>query len=224
MDTRFWNRGQSYLNGQNPISEQTAQPSVEKTPKAGSDYVPMTVETFDNHIYFYASVNTDRCLDLIKRIRQLDNELRQQAASRMLPKDFPNIPIWLHIQSFGGDLFTGLNIADQIASIQTPIYSVVEGVCASSATLVSMACTRRYIQRSSFMLIHQLWSFFWGTYEEFKDETHLLDMLMDRLYNFYTKRSQITKSQLKQLLKHDTWFSAQECIDRGIADEILTLS
>lgn len=200
--------------GEEPKATSGAQP--------GSNYVPMTVETFDNHIYFYADVDTDRCLDLIRRIREMDNELRRQAQSRMLPPDYPQIPIWLHIQSQGGELFTGLNIADQISKIQTPIYSIVEGMCASAATFISLAATKRYILPSSFMLIHQLSSWGWGRmkYEEFRDDMKLQDMLMERMYAFYVQKTNLTKAKIKKLLKSDSWFNAEQCIELGLADEI----
>lgn len=187
----------------------------------GDNYVPMTVETFDNHIFFYASVNTDRCLDLIKRIRQADNDLRNQKMSRSLPKDFPDIPIWLHIQSGGGSLFTGLNMADQLRIIDTPIYSIIEGYCASAATLLSMACTRRYIMPSAFTLIHQLSSWTQGTYEQLQDDMHVNDMLMARLYGFYEEKTKLKAGDLKELMRRDSWFSADESVEKGLVDEIL---
>lgn len=187
----------------------------------GDNYVPMTVEQFDNHVYFYAEVNTDRCLDLIKRIRGIDNDLRNQRSSRSLPADFPNIPIWLHIQSGGGQLFTGLSIADQLKTIETPIYSVVEGYCASAATLISMSCQRRYIMPSAFMLIHQLSSWGFGTYEALQDDMHVMDMLMERLYEFYEQRTKLKASDLKALMRRDSWFNAKECVAKGLVDEVM---
>jgi ATP-dependent protease ClpP protease subunit len=185
------------------------------------DYVPMTVETFDNHVYFYAKVDTDRCLDLMKRIRNIDNELRTQRSSRMLPKDYPAIPIWLHIQSNGGELFTGFNVADQIQTIESPIFSIVEGVCASAATMISVACNKRYILRSSYMMIHEFSSQFWGKYREFKDDMKLQDMAMDRLASFYVEHTTLTKDKALELLDHDSWFDSQECLNLHFVDEIL---
>lgn len=191
------------------------------TPKlVGDNYVPMTVETFDNHIFYYTDVNTDRCLDLIKKIRAIDNDLRNQRVSRSLPKDFPDIPIWLHIQSGGGSLFTGLNMADQLRTIETPIYSIVEGYCASAATLISMSCKRRYVMPSAFFLIHQLQSWAFGTYEQFQDELHVQDLLMERLYSFYEEKTKLKKLELKSLMRRDSWFNAEESIAKGFADEI----
>lgn len=209
------------LEKRNDELVEPASPSV-LISKTGGDYIPMTVESFDNHVFYWAKVNTDRCLDLIKRIRALDNDLRMQHMSRMLPPEHPPVPIWLHIQSEGGELFTGLNVADQLRTINTPIYSIVEGVCASAATLISMACTRRYIAQGSFMLIHQLSSWGAGTYQQLQDDQHINDMLMNRLYSFYSTRTKLSKTKVKQLLSRDTWFDSNECLANGLVDEILT--
>ena len=148
----------------------------------GDNATPLTVESVDNHVYFYADVNGDRCLAMMKTIREVDNRLRNERLSRALPDSHPHTPIWLHIHSYGGLLHAGLGSADQLATVATPIYSIVEGVCASAGTLISMACVKRYITPNSFMLIHQLRSFMWGTHEEFKDELIVQEKAKDLPY------------------------------------------
>ena len=183
--------------------------------------VPLTVETVDNHIYFYSDVDGDRCLALLKTIREVDSRLRMERVSRSLPAFHPQTPIWLHIYSGGGDLFAGLAMIDQLRRFETPIYSVIEGYCGSAATLMSMACTRRYISPNSFMLVHQLSSMAWGTHEQFKDEMKLQEMAMDRLVQFYVERTDVSEVEIRETLKHDMWMSATEALARGYVDEIL---
>lgn len=181
---------------------------------------PLTVESVNNHIYFYSDVNSDRCLALMKEIRNKDEQFRNEYISRSLPKEFPMIPIWLHINSPGGGLFSAFAVADQIKKIKTPVYSIVEGYSASAATVISMSCAKRYIQPNAFMLIHQLSSFMWGKYEEMKDDMHLCDMAMDTLISFYKDNSNLDEKKIKELLKRDSWFSTEKCIEMGLADSI----
>lgn len=183
----------------------------------------LTVETINNHIYFYADVDGDRCLAMIRAIRDLDAVLRNERITRDLPDETAQTPIWLHIQSYGGYLFTGLSVSDQIKEIKSPIYSIVEGVCASAATLISMACTKRYILKRSFMLIHQLSTFTGGTYEQIKDDVKMMDMAMNQLTDFYSKHSKLGIEQVKEMLKHDTWLDAEQCLERGLVDGIKTV-
>jgi ATP-dependent protease ClpP protease subunit len=180
----------------------------------------LTVETVDNHIYFYADVDSDRCLALIRAIRQADSELRSEYLSRGL-EGTPLTPIWLHLHSYGGDLFTGFSVADQLTMIKTPIYSVVEGICASAATLISMSCSKRYILPSSFMLIHQLSGLKWGTHEQFKDEMTLQNKAMERLVEFYARKSAVSANEIRNMLTRDYWMDAETSIQMGFADAIL---
>ena len=186
-----------------------------------SDEVPrLTVETVDNHIYFYADVDSDRCLAVIREIRRVDADLRTEHLSRGL-EGTPLTPIWLHIYSYGGDLFAGFNMADQLATIKTPIFSVIEGICASAATLIAMPCTKRYILPNSFMLIHQLSSLVWGTHEQFKDEMGLQQKMMERLVEFYARRTKTPTDEVRAMLTCDFWMDAETCVRLGFVDEIL---
>ena len=180
----------------------------------------LTVETVDNHIYFYADVDSDRCLALIRAIRQADSELRSEHLSRGL-EGTPLTPIWLHIHSYGGDLFTGFSVADQLTMIKTPVYSIVEGICASAATLISMSCTKRYILPSSFMLVHQLSGVKWGTHEQFKDEMTLQNKAMDRLVEFYARKAAVSTDDIRNMLTRDYWMDAETSLKMGFADAIL---
>lgn len=189
--------------------------------RAATEPERLTVERIDNHIYFYAGVDTDRCLALIREIRATDSHLRHERISHDLPDDHPKTPIWLHINSSGGDVFAGLAVMDMLSKISTPIHSIVEGHAASAATLISMACDKRYILPNSFMLIHQVSSAKWGTYAEFEDDMKLQRMLMDRLSAFYVSHSNITKEEVKALLGRDSWFDAKQARKRGLVDDIL---
>ncbi len=195
--------------------------SFEYKANAGSDDPQrLTVETVDNHVYFYADVDSDRCLALMRAIRETDADLRSEHLSRGLDGS-PYTPIWLHIHSYGGDLFAGFSVADQLSMIKSPVYAIVEGISASAATLIAMVCTRRYILPNSFMLIHQLSSQMWGTHEQFKDEMNLQSKAMDRLVEFYAAHSKVAAEQIREMLAHDFWMDAEACIENGFVDEIL---
>lgn len=183
----------------------------------------LTVETVDNHIYFYAPVDDDRCLDLIKQIKELDKKLIHERLSRSLPDDFPFTPIWLHINSPGGSPFSAFAVVDQLNSITSPIWSIAEGVTASAATLLHLSCDKRYMQKNAYMLIHQLHSMAWGmySYEQQKDDMILSDMLMENFTDFYVKHSSMDRDDVAKRLKRDSWLNSTMCVELGLVDEIL---
>lgn len=73
-----------------------------------------------------------------------------------------NIPIYLHINSFGGSLYDAYAAVDTIKNLRVPVYSIIEGCAASAGTIISVVCTKRFIGKNAHMLIHQLSSSMWG--------------------------------------------------------------
>ena len=71
------------------------------------------------------------------------------------------------------------------------------------------------------MLIHQLSSFCWGKHSEFIDEIENQKKLMGMIKDIYKKYTKVPMSKLDEILKHDLWFNAEECIKYGLVDEII---
>jgi ATP-dependent protease ClpP protease subunit len=181
------------------------------------DPTPKGIEVDENKIYFFCNVGEREVLELVKTIRHLDIEMQYLS----LRLSIPPVPIELHIHSGGGDIFAGLAATDAIMKCKTPIHTYVEGSVASAATLMSIAGDKRYISKNAFMLIHQLSSFMvHGKFEEFKDEMKNQESLMESIKNIYLKRTNMTKKKMEELLRHDLWLNAQECIKLGLVDEI----
>ena len=189
------------------------------TPKPSSDIYrePSYVETVDNQIYFYSEVDSSSILQLNRRIRELDHRLAIEAAIQ----ERESSPIILHIASYGGSLFSGLAGLDAIKQSVVPIVSVVDGYCASAATFLTIAGTKRRIGKYSFMLIHQLSAFSWGKYQELKDDQINFDRLMKIIKDIYLTYTKVPENKLDEILQHDLWFDAKTCLKYGLVDEII---
>ncbi len=70
------------------------------------------------------------------------------------------------------------------------------------------------------MLIHQASTFFTGTHEELKDELALLNMLTERMYDWYVRHTKLTKEELEEKILRNCWMTAQQAIDWGFADAL----
>ena len=176
------------------------------------------VETTNNRIYYYSEVSRQKILVLNKSLRNLNDNLLNQA--QLLNLDNP-ANIYLHVNSFGGSVFAGLSAVDYITSCEVPVVTVVEGCAASAATLFSVVGAHRQIRSNSFMLIHQISSGMWGKYEELKDSIDNCDLFMRIIKDIYNEHTKIPKKKLNEILKHDLWFDAETCLEYGIVDEII---
>lgn len=172
----------------------------------------------NNEVYFYNDVNTDSALILNKTI----SDLSRQLLIAQITFDLEQVPhIKLHINSDGGEVFGALSIVDRIKSSKVPVYSYAEGLVASASTLISVSCHKRYIRRNTILLIHQVRSWFEGTYEDFNDEKQNMDLVMKIIKDVYLKHTKFTEEELNTLLKRDIYLNADDAIKYGLADEII---
>jgi len=176
------------------------------------------VETTNNRIYYYSEVSRQKILVLNKSLRNLNDNLLNQA--QLLNLD-SSANIYLHVNSFGGSVFAGLSAVDYVKSCEVPVVTVVEGCAASAATLFSVVAPHRQIRNNSFMLIHQISSGMWGKYEELKDSLDNCDLFMRIIKDIYGEYTKIPKKKLNEILKHDLWFDAETCLEYGLVDEII---
>ncbi len=172
----------------------------------------------NNEVYFYNDVNTDSALILNKTI----SDLSRQLLIAQITFDLEQVPhIKLHINSDGGEVFGALSIVDRIKSSKVPIHSYAEGLVASASTLISVSCHKRYIRKNTILLIHQVRSWFEGTYEDFNDEKQNMDLMMKIIKDIYLKNTKFSEEELNQLLKRDIYLNAEDAIKYGLADEII---
>ena len=175
------------------------------------------VETVENRVYFYSRIETEKILQLNRNIRNMGINLQREAANQ----ERQPANIFLHIQSYGGSVFAGMAGMDEIIKSIVPVYTIVDGCCASAATFLSICGKKRFINQHAYMLIHQLSSIIWGKYEEFKDEMQNLDKIMEMIKQIYAEYTSIPVKKLEEILKHDLWFDANECLKYNLVDEIL---
>lgn len=169
----------------------------------------------ENHIYFHAEVDRGSVFEMIEHLRTC--ELDNIVTAHNLCLD--EIPIYLHINSFGGSLFDAMTAIDAIQSCKVPVYTVIEGATASAGTLMSVVGTKRYMRPNAYMLIHQLSAGSWGKMAELEDEFENNKVLMDKIKNIYREHAAIPKKELADILKHDLWWDFETCKRYGLVDE-----
>ena len=172
----------------------------------------------NNELYFYNDVNVESALVINKTL----SDLARQLLIAKITFDLQETPhIKLHINSDGGEVFGALSIVDRIQSSKVPIHSYAEGLVASASTLISVSCHKRYIRKNTILLIHQVRSWFEGTYEDFNDEKQNMDLIMKVVKGIYLKHTKFTEDELNTLLKRDLYLNAEDAIKYGLADEIV---
>ena len=180
------------------------------------------VYTEHNHIFFKTDVTEESIDKLSQEIDKLTHKLTNIKRTKNTYGTFTPKPIMLHITTRGGDLLAGLYAFDKIRDSKIPIHTIIEGRVASAGSLMSMAGIRRYITPNSHILIHQLRTGMFGTYEELKDETQNCNNLMNKIINLYFENcnTKMNKTKIRDILKHDIYWDAKIAMTHGVVDEI----
>ena len=173
--------------------------------------------TLNNHIYFNDDITMQSVTNLNRSIRELQNELIIMGVKN----DIEPPPIKLHITTYGGMIHAAFSAIACIKSSKVPVHTIVDGYAASAGTLISVCGARRYINRHSSMMIHELSAGVWGRMSVMEDQIEDMKKMMTKLKEIYTSHSNLTNKQLDKILKKDSDWYADECLEKGLVDEII---
>ena len=147
----------------------------------------------------------------------------------------PDKPIKLYINSPGGSVTAGLAIYDTMQFVKTPVHTMVMGQAASMGSFLAQAgeAGHRYVLPESRTMIHRVSSGTRGTSGsvhvqelEFEDARRHFEeskRLNTRLTELYVRHNTVGKTyeELFETMKFDTFLSAQEAVDAGLADKVV---
>ena len=173
--------------------------------------------TLNNHIYFNDDITMQSVTNLNRSIRELQNELIIMGVKNGIEAP----PIKLHITTYGGLVHAAFSAIACIKSSKVPVHTIIDGYAASAGTLISVCGARRYINRHSSMMIHELSAGTWGRMSVMEDQMEDLKKMMVKLKEIYTSHSNLTNKQLDKILKKDSDWYAEECLEKGLVDEII---
>lgn len=175
------------------------------------------VKIFRNHVYLWSDITKKSSLDLILGLQKLHCSAR---SSTFRDDDSP---IYIHINSNGGDVDAALGVADtmdNMVSNGANIVTIVEGTAASAATLISCAGTTRRIRPNATMRIHNFSTIVVGKKNDIDEEFENLNKLEEKLVKFYKDRTNMNAAQIKKLFGTEKDLAPKECIKIGLVDAI----
>ena len=135
----------------------------------------------------------------------------------------PKQDIKLNITSYGGDVYAMLGTIDYFKSLPVKVNTHCVGACMSAAAVI-LACGtgKRSMTKNSTVMVHEGSAFESGkTSDVLKGADHLkkLQSNINRIMGEVTNKN---TDFWEGVSKSDTYLTAEECLDYGIVDEIIT--
>lgn len=123
------------------------------------------------------------------------------------------------INSPGGDVFAGVSMYNELSRYEGNVTVRVDGLAASIASVIAMAGDKIIMSPGSMMMIHKPWTFAIGNSDDIDKVREALNKIEDTIVPIYTTRTGKTKDEIQELLTAETWFTPEDAVAEGFADE-----
>lgn len=166
------------------------------------------------------------------RIIMLSGEVNDQVASTVvaqllfLEAQDPDKDIYFYINSPGGVITAGLSMFDTMNYIKPDIVTICIGQAASMGAFLLASGTKgkRYALPNARIMIHQPSGGAQGQSTDIQIQAQEIQRLKDTLNVILAEKTGKTAKRIEKDTERDNFMSAQEAVEYGLIDKVLTKS
>ena len=169
-------------------------------------------------LYIYGDVEGDSYdwwTDEVIRSETSANHFREELAAH------PDVTqINIYINSWGGSVFEGTAIYNQLRRHPAHKTVYVDGFACSIASVIAMAGDEVVMPRNALMMVHNMAMGVFGNAAELRKSADDLDTINAAGREAYLQKAgdKLTPEMIAQMEDDETWLTAAECIQYGLAD------
>ena len=142
----------------------------------------------------------------------------------LLAADDPDKDIWLYINSPGGSVSAGMAIYDTMQWVKNDVATVSMGLAASMGQflLCAGAAGKRYALPHSRIMMHQPSGGLGGTASDIRIQAEQMLYTKAKMAELIAQHTGQTVEQIEQDADRDRWFTAEQAVDYGFIDKVIT--
>ena len=129
----------------------------------------------------------------------------------------------VYVNSPGGYVMEAMAIRNQLKRHPANVTGYVDGIAASAASFILTACDQVKMYSNTMQMVHNMWSIAIGNAKELHKAATDLEIIMTGNRKAYLEKAggKLTEEKLIELLDAETWLTAEQCLEYGLADEII---
>jgi len=128
--------------------------------------------------------------------------------------------ITVRINSSGGNVFDAIAMSNALRDHPARVTTVVDGLAASAASFIATAGDEVIMNRNSELMIHNPKAVMAGGSSDMRSIADRLDAVRDNIASMYAAKAGGSVDQWRDLMSAETWFSADEAVQVGLADRV----
>lgn len=147
-----------------------------------------------------------------------------KSVNRFLNENAKRKEIVVRFNSAGGDSIEGVAIYNALKRASQDgqkIVGEVDGMAASAASIILMACDEIRMHKGTFVMIHEAWTYARGDASDLESIARLLRTVNGEMADLYSARTGNDKEKCLALMSEETWFTADSAKEFGFCDSIL---
>lgn len=156
---------------------------------------------------------------------EINKELAQTVNKQLLLLESDGTkPIYIYIDSPGGDVSAGFAIFDMIRFVNAPVVLIGNGLIASAAALILLAVPkeRRVGLPHSSYLIHQPLSEMRGVATDLQIQAEEMAKTRALLNKIIAEQTGKDEKQVKKDTERDYWLTADEALEYGLISKVIS--
>ena len=169
-------------------------------------------------LYIYGDVKSDGYdwwTDQVIKSETSANHFREELAKH------PNVTqINIFINSYGGSVFEGTAIYNQLKRHAAHKTVYIDGFACSIASVIAMAGDEIVMPKNALMMVHNMWMGVYGNAAELRKAADDLDIINTAGRGAYLDKAgdKLDEATLISMMDAETWLTAEQCIQYGLAD------
>lgn len=170
-----------------------------------------------NRVYWIQG-EVDSCLlDLVSKIITWNQDDRDISIEK-------RTPIKIYFYSNGGDLEVTETLLEIFKASTTPIIGYALGPCSSAASMIFLACHKRYALSNATFVFHKGGCRnMGGDFQQVQSAMDDYRKKVDRLISFYKENTTFPPDLIEEKLNGGDWYiKTDEAVQNGVIDEVIT--
>lgn len=164
--------------------------------------------------------------DMERRMIYLFHEIDEKTARKIVATihhmDGTDGEITIVMHTMGGAIDDGLAIYDAVRFARNEVMIIGTGSILSMGSVILQAGDRRMLTENAQVMIHQPGiDPGHGTLHDVRVTTAQMERWHAQLRDILAGRVKMTRDELEKAMRDETWYTAEEAVRRGFADDIV---